>query len=93
MQSRSGPAKSEKKGLGFSILHDSDDSENRMSRLSEGRGNDWKEAPVEGVMSKENVNIPGKWTGEHVRCYEDDIKFIMIINQSIISCRNAFDPH
>ena len=52
-QSRSGPAKSEKKGLGFSILHDSDDSENRMSRLSEGRGNDWKEAPVEGVMSKE----------------------------------------
>ena len=45
-----------------------------MSRLSEGRGNDWKEAPVEGVMSKENVNIPGKWTGEHVRCYEDDIK-------------------
>ena len=73
-QSRSGPAKSEKKGLGFSILHDSDDSENRMSRLSEGRGNDWKEAPVEGVMGKENVNIPGKWTGEHVRCYEDDIK-------------------
>ena len=59
---------------GFSILHDSDDSENRMSRLSEGRGNDWKEAPVEGVMSKENVNIAGKWTGEHVRCYEDDIK-------------------
>ena len=45
-----------------------------MSRLSEGRGNDWKEAPVEGVMSKENVNIPGEWTGEHVRCYEDDIK-------------------
>ena len=25
-------------------------------------------------MSKENVSIPGKWTGEHVRCYEDDIK-------------------
>ena len=45
-----------------------------MSRLSESRGNDWKEAPVEGVMSKENVNIAGKWTGEHVRCYEDDIK-------------------
>ena len=66
-QSRSGQAKPEKKGLGFSILHDSDDSENRMSRLPEGRGNEWKEAPVEAVMSKENVNMPGKWTGEHVR--------------------------
>ena len=51
-----------------------------MSRLSEGRGNDWKEAPVEGVMSKENVNITGKSTGEHVRCYKDDIKLQYMVH-------------
>jgi hypothetical protein len=67
-QSRFAVGNPEKKGLDFSILHDSDDSENRISQLPEGHGNEWKEAPTESVTSKENINMPGKWTREKVRC-------------------------
>ena len=74
-QSRSIGAKAEKKGLGLSILHDSD-NENRISRLPEGRGNEWKEAPTESVMSKENVNMPGKWTGENVSSRLQAVKLV-----------------
>ncbi|XP_028414108.1 mitotic checkpoint serine/threonine-protein kinase BUB1-like isoform X2 [Dendronephthya gigantea] len=60
---RSGGVKSEKRGLGFAVHHDSDDVENRISQLPEVCGNEWKEAPTQSLTSKENINMPGKWTG------------------------------
>ena len=62
--------KSEKKGLGFSILHDTEENKS-VCHLPDQDQAVWKAPPMESVMTKENVNIPGKWTGENVRLLQN----------------------